>query len=61
MKAKRYSSTLSLTSVLDEDGRPTPRPGGFTPGKDLIPIVQETGWVSGAVWMGAENLASTGI
>jgi hypothetical protein len=25
----------------------TPRPGRFTPGKDLIPIVQEVGWAPG--------------
>jgi len=35
----RYSSTLSLTSALDGDGWPTPRPGRFTPGKDALPIV----------------------
>jgi hypothetical protein len=28
----------------------------FTPGKDLVPIVQEAGWASGQVWTGAENL-----
>jgi len=28
---KRYSSTLSLTSMLDGDGWSTPRPGRFTP------------------------------
>jgi len=38
----------------------TPRPL-FTPGKDLIPIVQEAGWAPGPVWTGAENLAPTGI
>ena len=32
-----------------------------TPGKDLIPILQETGWSPGLVWTGAENLAPTGI
>jgi hypothetical protein len=37
-----------------------PRPQ-FTPGKDLVPIIQEAGWVSGPVWTGAENLAFTGI
>jgi hypothetical protein len=31
---KRYTSTLSLTSVLDEGGWSTPRPGRFTPGKE---------------------------
>jgi len=38
----------------------TPRPL-FTPGKDLVPIVQEAGWAPGPVWTGAENLASSGI
>ena len=33
----------------------------FTPGKDLVPIVQEVGWAPGLVWTGAENLAPTGI
>jgi hypothetical protein len=32
-----------------------------TPGKDQIPIVQETGWAPGPVWRGAEKLASTRI
>jgi hypothetical protein len=38
----------------------TPRPL-FTPGKDLVPIVQEVGWASGPVWTGVENLAPKGI
>ena len=38
----------------------TPRPL-FTPGKDLVPIVQEAGWAPGPVWTGAENLAPTGV
>ena len=33
----------------------------FTPGKDLVPIVQKAGWAPGLVWTGAENLAPTGI
>jgi hypothetical protein len=33
----------------------------FTPKKDPVPIVQETAWVPGQVWTGAENLAPTGI
>ena len=37
-----------------------PRPL-LTPKKDPVPIVQEAGWAPGAVWTGAENLASTGI
>jgi len=37
-----------------------PRPL-FTPGKDLVPIVQEADWAPGPVWTGADNLAPTGI
>jgi len=37
-----------------------PRPL-FTPGKDPVPNVQEARWFPGPVWMGAENLADTGI
>ena len=33
----------------------------FTPGKDPVTIVQEAGWAPGPVWIGAENLAPTGI
>jgi len=33
----------------------------FTPRKDPVPIVQESGWASGPVSIGAENLAPTGI
>jgi len=56
-----YSSTLSLTPSPDGCGWSTPRPGRFTPGNDPLPIVQEAGWAPGLVWMGAENLAGTGI
>ena len=38
----------------------TPRPL-FTRRKDPVPIVQEVGWAPGPVWIGAENLAFTGI
>jgi len=34
----------------------TPRPH-FTPGKDLVPILQEAKWAPGPVWTGSENLA----
>ena len=37
------------------------RPGRFTPGKEPVPIVQETRWAPGPFWTGAENLAPTGI
>ena len=50
-----------MTSAIRWGGRSAPRPGRFTPGKDPVPIVQEAGWTPGPVWMGAENLASTGI
>ena len=56
-----YSSTHSLTLELDGGGWSAPRPGRFTPGKDPVPIVQEAGWAPTPVWMGAENLSSTGI
>ena len=36
-------------------------PAAFTPGKDPVPIVQEAGWASEPLWIGAENLAPTGI
>ena len=36
-------------------------PAAFTPGKDPVPIVQEVGWASEPVWIGAENLSPTGI
>ena len=57
----RYSSTLSLTSALGGGGWSAPRPGRFTPRKDLVPTVQEAGWAPRPVWTGAENLAPTGI
>jgi hypothetical protein len=38
-----------------------PCPGRFTPGKDMVPIVQEAGWDPGPVWTGVENLAPNGI
>ena len=38
----------------------TPRPL-FTPGKDLVTIVQEAGWAPGPVWTGAGNLSPTAI
>jgi hypothetical protein len=36
-------------------------PAAFTPGKDLVPIVQEAGWAPEPVWIGAENLAPPGF
>jgi hypothetical protein len=42
-------------------GWSAPRPDRFTPGKDPVPIIQETGWAPGPVWTCAKNLAPTGI
>jgi hypothetical protein len=56
-----YSAILSLTSTLNGDRWSKPRPDRFTPGKDPVPIVEETGCDPGPVWTGAGNLASTGI
>ena len=36
-------------------------PAAFTPGKDPVPILQEAGWTSEPVWIGAENLAQPGF
>jgi hypothetical protein len=54
-------STLSLTSALEIGGCSTPRPTRITPGKESVPIVQESGWASRPFWMSAENLVHTGI
>ena len=46
---ERYSSTLSLTSVLDGGGWSTPRPGRFTSRERLrVPKVQEAKWAPAA-------------
>jgi len=57
----RYSSTVSLTSVLGGCGWSAPRPDRFTPGKDPVLMVLEGGWAPGPAWADAENLAFTGI
>ena len=36
-------------------------PAALPPGKDLVPIVQESGWAIEPVRTGAEDLARTGI
>jgi hypothetical protein len=56
----RYSSTLSLTSVLGGVGGQSQAPSAL-PQKNQVPIVQEGRWAPGPVWTGAENLAPTGI
>ena len=60
-QGNRSINLLSLTSAIDKGGWSTPRPGRFTLGKDPVPIVQETGWAPGPVWMGVEYLTHTGI
>jgi hypothetical protein len=53
-----YSSTLSLTSTLDESGWSTSRPGRFTAGKvTRYPLYRRLG----GVWTGMENLAPPGF
>ena len=46
---------------MDIDGWLTPRPGPFSPENHPAPTAQETGWDSGPVWTGAENLVSNGV
>jgi hypothetical protein len=58
----RHRSALSLTSALDEGWWLMLRRACYTPGyRDTAPIVQKTGWASGSVRMGDENLVRTGI
>ena len=60
IKAQRvssgYSSTFSLSSILDGRGRSTSCRVHFTPENNTVPIVQEAEWAPGSVWMGAEIL-----
>ena len=39
-----------MTAALEWGEWSAARPGRFTPGKDPVPIVQETGWAPGSVW-----------
>jgi hypothetical protein len=50
-----------MTLTLDGVGGQRYAPAAFTLEKEPVPIVQEAGWAPGPVWIGAENLASTGI
>jgi hypothetical protein len=49
-----------MTSALDGVGS-RHAPAAFTPGKDPVPTVQEIGRAPGPAWIGAENVAPTGI
>ena len=60
--ARRYSSTLSLTSTLRGGGWLAPHSCRFIPGTDPVPlIVQEAGWPPVPNWTGANDLVPTGI
>ena len=61
MVNRRNSSIISLTSVLEVGGWLTPRPGRCTAGNDPVPVAWEAGWATGPAWMGAVNVAPTGI
>ena len=51
-----------MTRALEGVEGPASRLGrSLPPGKYPVPIVQEPGWAPGRVWIGAENLAPTGI
>jgi hypothetical protein len=60
-KGGRGIALLFLDLGARKCGWSAPRPSRFTPGKDPVPIVQETGWDPGPVWTCAKNLTSTGI
>jgi hypothetical protein len=51
-----------MTAALEGGEWSAARPGCTLPsGKDPVHIVQKTGWATGPVWTGAENLVPTGI
>jgi hypothetical protein len=56
-----YSSTLPLTSALDECTWSAPRTSCFALGRENLSVVREAGWVLGLVLTDAENLTSSGI
>jgi hypothetical protein len=55
------NTTLSLTSTVDGGGWLTSHPNHCTLGNKSVPILYETGWAPGPVWVSAECLAHTGI
>ena len=55
MGEKIYSSTLSLTSVLNGVGGDRHAQTALPPGSDPISNVQEAGWVPRPFWTGAEK------
>jgi hypothetical protein len=57
----RGIALLFLDLGTRRGGWSAPRPSRFTPGKELVPIVQKAGRAPGPFWTGEENLAPTGI
>jgi len=58
LQAQRSGEGIILAhSNLDgrESGRSAPPLGRFTPGKDMVPIVQEVGWATGTFRTGTEK------
>jgi len=60
-RRQKYGSNPVATSALEGGRWSAQRPGRFSPGKDLILLVQETGRASGPVCTCAENCVPTGI
>jgi hypothetical protein len=58
---QKYSSTLSLSLMLDGVGCQHHALAALHQEGDLVPPVQEAGWAPGPVWTSVENLAPTGI
>jgi hypothetical protein len=56
-----YSSTLSLTSALENVGGQRHAPAALPPDRELVPIVQEASWAPGPVRTRTEKLAPTGF
>ena len=50
-----------MISALDGVGGQRHAPAAFTPGNEQVPILQESVWAAGPVWISAENLAPNGI
>jgi len=47
-------------TALEVCGWSAPRPGRFSPGKNLETLVLEAGWSSGLIWKGSKNITHTG-
>ena len=56
-----YSSTVSVTSLLDAGGWSTPRLGRLTRGNEPLPVVLLRGWAPGSVLTGAGNLVPSRV